>query len=83
MPKFIGRWDVPAGISLREATSEPAPKPAQEYAHFWNLSQGKLFCVFEAPSEEALREAFRSMPPAELYRVEYEYDRVTSEFRRA
>lgn len=81
MAKFIGRWDVPAGISLEEAAGEPVPKPAQEYAHFWNLSQGKLFCVFEAPSEQALREAFKDMLPAELYRVEYEYDRITSEFR--
>ncbi len=82
MPKFIGRWDVPAGISLEKATSEPVPAPARECAHYWNLSQGRLFCVFEAPSEQALREAFTNMPPAELYRVEYEYDRVTSEFRR-
>lgn len=82
MARFIGRWDVPAGISLEEATRDPVPAPAQEYAHFWNLSQGKLFCIFEAPSEQVLRQAFRDMPPAELYRIEYEYDRITSEFKR-
>jgi SAM-dependent methyltransferase len=82
MAKFIGRRDVPPGTSIEEAVGGCARAPAFEYAHYWNLTAGRLFCVYEAPSEETLRAALAGSPPAELYRVEYEYDRITSRFKR-
>jgi hypothetical protein len=78
MPKFMSSHTMPAGALKREqvnqlaksAQGDPVVKP---YRSFLNLSEGKVFCVMEAPSKEALASWFKKMQmpcdyvvPAEL-----------------
>jgi hypothetical protein len=66
MSKFMSSHTVPAGAISREqidqiaqaAQSDPTVKP---YRSFMNLSEGKIFCVMEAPDEKALAAWFEKM----------------------
>ena len=59
MPKFMSSHTMPAGALKREqvdqmanaAQGDPVVKP---YRSFLNLAEGKIFCVMEAPSKDAL-----------------------------
>jgi len=59
MPKFMSSHTMPAGALKREqvdqlakaAQADPVVKP---YRSFLNLAEGKVFCVMEAPSKDAL-----------------------------
>jgi hypothetical protein len=78
MPKFMSSHTLPAGAMKREqvdqmaraAQGDPVVRP---YRSFLNLSEGKVFCVMEAPSKETLAAWFQKMQmpcdyimPAEL-----------------
>jgi hypothetical protein len=66
MPKFMSSHTLPAGAMRREqvdqmaqaARSDPVVKP---YRSFLNLSEGRVFCVMEAPNSEALEAWFKKM----------------------
>jgi hypothetical protein len=66
MPKFMSNHTMPAGALKREqvdqmamaARSDPVVKP---YRSFLNLAEGKVFCVMEAPSKDALAAWFSKM----------------------
>jgi hypothetical protein len=66
MPKFMSSHTVPAGTLKREhvdqlarsAQSDPVVNP---YRSFLNLSEGKVFCVMEAPTKDALASWFQKM----------------------
>lgn len=66
MPKFMSSHSMPAGALRREqvnqlaqaAQNDPAVRP---YRSFLNLSKGKVFCVMEAPDEQALAAWFEKM----------------------
>jgi hypothetical protein len=66
MPKFMSSHTLPAGALNRDAVDQMA-KAAQDDAHvkpyrsFLNLSEGKVFCVMEAASKEALAGWFAKM----------------------
>lgn len=53
----------------------------RQYAHYFS-GDGRMSCVFEAPSEKALRGFFDNIhrTPTELFRVDYEWDRATGKF---
>lgn len=59
MPKFMSSHTLPPGALEREqidqlaeaARSDPVVRP---YRSFLNLAEGKVLCVMEAPSKEAL-----------------------------
>jgi hypothetical protein len=75
---------MPAGALKREqvdqmaqaAQGDPAVKP---YRSFLNLAEGKVFCVMEAPSKDALASWFKkmNMPCDYITPVELEGDRGT------
>ncbi len=66
MLKFMSCHTMPAGAMKREqvdqmahaAQGDPVVKP---YRSFLNLAEGKVFCVMQAPSKEALAAWFRKM----------------------
>jgi hypothetical protein len=66
MPKFMSSHTLPAGALKREqvdqmgiaAQSDPVVKP---YRSFLKLAEGKVFCVMEAPSKDALAAWFSTM----------------------
>jgi hypothetical protein len=66
MPKFMSSHTVPAGAMKREqvdqmaqaAQNDPTVKP---YRSFLNLAEGRIMCVMEAPSKEALAGWFKKM----------------------
>jgi Protein of unknown function (DUF4242) len=66
MPKFMSSHTMPAGALKREqvdqmataARSDPVVKP---YRSFLNLAEGKVSCVMEAPSNDALAAWFSKM----------------------
>jgi Protein of unknown function (DUF4242) len=66
MPKFMSSHTMPAGALKREqvdqmakaAQSDPVVKP---YRSFLNLAEGRVFCVMEAPSKDALASWFSKM----------------------
>jgi hypothetical protein len=66
MPKFMSCHTMPAGAMKREqvdqmaraAQGDPVVKP---YRSFLNLTEGKVCCVMEAPSKEALAAWFSKM----------------------
>jgi hypothetical protein len=68
MPKFMSSHTMPAGALKREqvdqmakaAQSDPVVKP---YRSFLNLAEGKVFCVMEAPSKDALAAWFKKTRP--------------------
>ena len=82
MPKFMSSHTMPAGALKREqvdqmaraAQGDPVVRP---YRSFLNLSEGKVFCVMEAPSKETLAAWFQKMqmPCDYLTPVELEGER--------
>jgi len=82
MPKFMSSHTMPAKALQREQVNELA-KAAQNdptvrpYRSFLNLSEGKLFCVMEAPDKQSLAAFFRKMkvPCDYIASVELEGDR--------
>jgi hypothetical protein len=66
MPKFMSTHTMPAKALQREqvnqmaqaAQSDPVVRP---YRSFLNLSEGRVFCVMEAPNKEALAAWFQKM----------------------
>jgi hypothetical protein len=82
MPKFMSSHTLPAGAMKREqvnqlaeaAKNDPVVKP---YRSFCNLSEGKIFCVMEAPDKQTLAAWFAKMqvPCDEITSVELEGDR--------
>ena len=84
MPKFMSSHTLPPGAMKREqvnqlaqaAKNDPVIKP---YRSFCNLSEGKIVCVMEAPSKEALAAWFQKMqmPCDYITAVELEGDRGT------
>lgn len=66
MPKFMSSHTLPAGALQREQVShlaqaaqdDPVVRP---YRSFLNLSEGKVFCIMEAPSRDALVDWFGRM----------------------
>lgn len=66
MPKFLSTHTVPAGSLKRDrvnqlaeaASKDPAVRP---YRSFFNLTEGRIACVMEAPSKEALAAWFKKM----------------------
>ena len=84
MPKFMSSHTLPPGAMKREqvnalaeaAKNDPVIKP---YRSFCNLSEGKIFCVMEAPDKPALAAWFAKMkvPCDSIVNVELEGDRGT------
>ena len=82
MPKFMSSHTMPAKALQREQVNELA-KAAQNdptvrpYRSFLNLSEGKLFCVMEAPDKQSLAAFFQKMkvPCDYITPVELEGDR--------
>ena len=82
MPKFMSSHTMPAGALKREqvdqmaraARSDPVVKP---YRSFLNLAEGKVLCVMEAPSKDALAAWFSrmQMPCDDIAQVELEGER--------
>jgi hypothetical protein len=82
MPKFMSSHTLPAGALKPEqvdqmakaAKSDPVVKP---YRSFLNMAEGKVFCVMEAPSKEALASWFgkMQMPCDYITSVELEGER--------
>jgi hypothetical protein len=66
MPKFMSSHTMPAGALKREQVdqlakatqSDPIVKP---YRSFLNLAEGKVLCIMEVPSKEALAAWFQKM----------------------
>ena len=66
MAKFMSTHTMPAGALKREqvsqlaqaAQNDPVIKP---YRSFLNLSEGKICCIMEAPSKDALAAWFQKM----------------------
>ena len=66
MAKFMSSHTMPAGAVRREqvdqlaqaAQADPTVKP---YRSFLNLSEGRIFCVMEAPNADALKAWFKKM----------------------
>jgi hypothetical protein len=66
MPQFMSAHSIPAGALKREqvdqmsaaAKNDPVVKP---YRSFLNLAEGKVVCVMEAPSKDALAAWFKKM----------------------
>jgi hypothetical protein len=66
MPRFMSSHTMPAGALKQEqvdqmaqaAQSDPVVKP---YRSFLNLAEGKVFCVMDAPSQDALAAWFSKM----------------------
>lgn len=82
MPKFMGIHTLPPGAVTIEQMNQLA-KAAQNdpvvkgYRSFANLKEGKIVCVFEAPSQEALAAWFKkmNMPYDSITQVHYEGER--------
>jgi hypothetical protein len=82
MPKFMSGHTVPGGSMTRAqvdqmaqaAQNDPTVKP---YRSFLNLAEGKVLCVMEAPSKEALASWFKkmNMPCDYITPVELEGDK--------
>ena len=84
MPKFMSSHSVPPGMMKREQVDQMAAAAQKDftvkpYRSFLNLAEGKVFCVMEAPSKEALAGWFKqmSMPCDYITPVELEGDRGT------
>jgi hypothetical protein len=84
MPKFMSAHTMPAGSLKREqvnqmaeaALNDPAVKP---YRSFLNLSDGKVVCIMEAPTQVVLATWFQKMhmPCDYITPVELEGDQGT------
>ena len=66
MPKLMSSHTMPGGALQREqvnqlaqaAQNDPTVRP---YRSFLNLSEGKVFCIMEAPDKQALAAWFQKM----------------------
>jgi hypothetical protein len=84
MPKFMSSHTLPPGAMKRDqvdglaaaAKNDPVIKP---YRSFCNLSEGKIFCVMEAPDKKALEAWYAKMnvPCDGITAVELEGERGT------
>ena len=66
MPTFMSSHTMPAGALKREqvdqlAQAAQADATVRPYGSFLNLSEGKICCIMEAPSKEALTAWFQTM----------------------
>ncbi len=66
MAKYMSSHTMPAGALNREQVNQMAEAAQNDatvrpYRSFLNLSEGKVFCVMEAPNEEALAAWFQKM----------------------
>jgi hypothetical protein len=66
MPKFMSSHTLPAGAMRREQVDQMAAAAKNDavvrpYRSFLNLSEGKVFCVMEAPTADDLRDWFKKM----------------------
>jgi hypothetical protein len=66
MPKFMSGHTLPAGALKREQVNQLADAAQRDttvrpYRSFLNLSEGKVCCIMEAPSKEALAAWFQKM----------------------
>jgi hypothetical protein len=84
MPKFMSSHTLPAGAMKREQVDQMAQAAQHDstvkpYRNFLNLAEGKVFCVMEAPSKEALASWFSKMkmPCDYITAVELEGERGT------
>jgi hypothetical protein len=82
MLKFMSCHTMPAGALKPEQVNQLAQAAQRDttvrpYRSFLNLSEGKVFCVMEAPSKEALAAWFQKMqmPCDYIIAVELEGDR--------
>jgi hypothetical protein len=84
MPKFMSAHSMPPGAVTREqveqlaqaAVSDGTVKP---YRSFMNLAEGRIVCVMEAPSKDALAKWFDKvkLPCDYITPVELEGERGT------
>lgn len=82
MAKFMSSHTMPAGALKREqvnqlaqaAQNDPVVRP---YRSFLNLAEGKIVCIMEAPTKDALAAWFKQMqmPCDYIAPVELEGDR--------
>jgi Nickel responsive protein SCO4226-like len=84
MPKFMSSHTVPPGMMKREQVDQLAAAAQNDatvkpYHSYLNLAEGKVFCVMEAPTKEALAGWFKkmNMPCDHITPVELEGDRGT------
>ena len=84
MPKFMSAHTMPAGALKREQVDQMAQAAQDDatvkpYRSFLNLAEGKVVCVMEAPSKEALAGWFKkmNMPCDYITPVELEGERGT------
>jgi hypothetical protein len=66
MSKFMSSHSVPPGAIKREQVNQLADAARNDpvvhpYRSFLNLSEGKMFCVMEAPDKDTLAAWFRKM----------------------
>ena len=66
MPKFMSSHTMPVGAMRREQVDQMAATAQQDgtirpYRSFLNLSEGRVFCIMEAPSKDALSSWFKKM----------------------
>jgi hypothetical protein len=66
MAKFMSGHTMPAGALKREQVNQLAQAAQSDatvrpYRSFLNLSEGKVFCIMEAPSKETLAAWFQKM----------------------
>ena len=84
MPRFMSSHSVPPGAIGREQVKQLADAARndpviQPYRSFLNLSEGKIFCVMEAPEKDTLAAWFQKMkmPCDSISSVELEGDHGT------
>jgi Protein of unknown function (DUF4242) len=82
MPKFMSSHSVPPGAIKRDQVNQLAnaalnDSVIQPYRSFLNLSEGKMFCVMEAPDKNSLEAWFQKMemPCESIIPVELEGER--------
>lgn len=82
VPKFMSSHTLPAGTLKRQQVDQLAQAAqndatVQPYRSFLNLAEGKVFCVMEAPSRDALAAWFQKMdmPCDHITPVELEGER--------
>jgi hypothetical protein len=66
MPKFMCSHTLPAGAVQREQVNQLAQAAQNDgtvhpYRSFFNLSEGKVFCIMEAPDKKVLSGWFQKM----------------------
>jgi len=84
MPKFMSSHSVPAGSMKPEQVDQMAQAAQKDtvikpYRSFLNLAEGKVVCVMEAPTKDALAAWFKKMqmPCDYILPVELEGDHGT------